>query len=53
MCKQVLMAASFVLLICGEMMIGSRLERGLLGYITYFLAFSLCAVPKRKHFFWD
>lgn len=40
---------------CGEMTIGSRLERGLLGYITYFLFLVsyLCAIPKRKHFFWD
>lgn len=44
-----------LLLTCGEMTLGSRLERGMLGYITYFsfLVSYLCAIPKRKHFFWD
>lgn len=41
-------------LVCGEMALGSRLQRGLLSYITYLLAFVsyLCAM-KRKHFLWD
>jgi len=44
-----------LLLMCGEMTCGSRLERGLLGYRTYFLCLVsyLCTLPKRKDFFWD
>lgn len=40
-------------LVCGEMALGSRMERGLLSCVTYLLILVsyLCAM-KRRHFFW-
>lgn len=41
-------------LVWGEMALGSRLERGLLSYITYLLVLVSClCTVKRKDFFWD
>lgn len=40
-------------LVCGEMALGSRLERGLFSYVTYLLVLvSYLCTMKRKHFFW-
>lgn len=43
-----------LLLTCGEVTLGSTLDRGSWGYKTYFLvlASDLCAIPKEKTFLW-